>query len=224
MIIDCVSDLHGSIPELEGGDLLIIAGDLTGIDAPEEYLTYFQWLSEQHYERIVWIAGNHDGLLANDKALRQIKSSEFFPTSQYAQKIEYLKDSGTEFKGLKIWGSPWTPTYQEWYFMKDRGPEIKQMWDKIPLDTNILVTHGPPFGILDSVAGFYSDKGIEVGCQDLKNKIMDLKKLQLHVFGHIHESHGVKKLRQTTFVNASIMNVDFDPENKPIRIILDECK
>lgn len=220
MIIDCVSDMHGSIPDLEGGDLLIVGGDLTGIDAPEEYLTYFQWLSEQKYERIVWIAGNHDGLLTNDKLIREIKSSEFFPTSHYAEKIEYLKDSGTEFKGLKIWGSPWTPTFQDWHFMKDRGQSIKAMWDKIPLDTNILITHGPPLGILDSVDLGYSNMNTQVGCEDLMNKIKQLKDLKLHVFGHIHESHGTVKLQETTFVNASIMNVDFDPENKPIRIIL----
>lgn len=220
MIVDCISDMHGAIPELEGGDLLIVAGDLTGIDAAEEYLTYFQWLSEQRYERIVWIAGNHDGGLANDKVMREIKSSEFFPACQYAEKIEYLMDSGTEYKGLRIWGSPWTPTFQDWHFMKDRGSEIKAMWDKIPLDTNILITHGPPLGILDTVTGFYSTMGSHVGCEDLKNKINHLNDLKLHVFGHIHECHGIKKLQKTTFVNASMMNVDFDPENKPIRIEL----
>ena len=209
MIVDCVSDMHGAIPELEGGDLLIVAGDLTGIDAPEEYLTYSQWLSEQRYERIVWIAGNHDGRLANDKLMREIKSSEFFPTSQYAKKIEYLMDSGTEYKGLKIWGSPWTPTFQDWHFMKDRGNEIKAIWDKIPLirptDCVILL-----FPCLLGV------KNLE----DLKNKINNLNELKLHVFGHIHECYGIKKLQKTTFVNASMMNVDFDPENKPIRIEL----
>lgn len=204
MIIDCISDLHGTVVGLEGGDLLIVAGDITALDEAEEYASYFQWLESQPYEKIVWIAGNHDGCIANRK-VRIPKDG----------KIEYLQDSGTEYKGLKIWGSPWTPTFQDWHFMKDRGKAIQAVWDKIPLDTDILITHGPPFGILDQVAGPYNLMQ-NVGCQDLREKIEQLKQLKLHVFGHIHESHGV----QGKFVNASIMNEDYDPVNLPVRIEL----
>ena len=76
------------------------AGDITALDEPEEYASYFQWLESQPYEKIVWIAGNHDGCIANRK-VRIPKDG----------KIEYRQDSGTEYKGLKIWGSPWPPTF-----------------------------------------------------------------------------------------------------------------
>jgi Icc-related predicted phosphoesterase len=99
--------------------------------------------------------------------------------------------------------------------MKDRGREIKAIWDKIPLDTDILITHGPPSGILDFV-----DPKNSPGCEDLTLKLKELKKLKLHVFGHIHESYGTTVRDGVQFVNASIMNGDYEPVHSPIRIVL----
>ncbi len=197
MIIDCISDLHGYKPELQGGDLLIVAGDLTARDKDSEYIELMLWLTKQDYKKKVMIAGNHDGKL---EAWQPMKLDD----------VDYLCDSATEYEGLKIWGAPWTPTFYYWYFMKDRGEPIKEMWDKIPDDVDILVTHGPPYGILDN----------RLGCMDLTNALPRLTKLKLHVFGHIHESPGQEVINGTTFVNASIMDKRYRPFHKPIRIIL----
>lgn len=210
MKIDCISDLHGEEPQLPGGDLLIVAGDLTARNKISEHMRFNEWLKSQPYEKIVFIAGNHDGQLINTKPFDQ-------------ENISYLRDSGTEFRGKKIWGSPWTPVFCNWHFMKKRN-EIKAMFDLIPSDTDILVTHGPPYGILDKVQ--MSSKGDEhrlAGCKELKAAIERIQP-DLHVFGHIHEGHGHQfikgETKGTLYVNASIMDVDYNATNKPIRCYL----
>ena len=207
MIIDCISDPHGHKPELEGGDLLIVAGDLTARDSKEEMLFFLEWIQGLNYRKIVFIAGNHDGWMQKNQKIWTLKTED--------SDIIYLCDSGAEFEGLKIWGSPWTPTYGCWYFMKNRGDEIKSAWDLIPDDIDILVTHGPPYGILDK-----NIDGEHCGCEELREAAFRLSP-KLHVFGHIHECGG-KTLNTvlTQYVNASIMNEKYWPVNKPIRIIL----
>jgi len=224
MNIDCISDLHGHLPDLEGGDLLIVAGDITAHDKVPEWVKFFSWLEEQNYRKKILIAGNHDGFLG--KCCSSKESQLMGLREEYD--FEYLFDSGIEFEGIKIWGSPWTPTYFNWHFMKDRGEQIRAMWNKIPLDTNILVTHGPAFGMLDK-----NRKGEYCGCQDLADVIDDLKDLKLHVFGHIHEAYGKRYQAYTTnavnfdvipsghlSINASLMNDFYYIVNKPIRVIL----
>ena len=210
MIIDCVSDLHGFKPLLPGGDLLIIAGDLTARDTADQHEDFKEWVLSQKYTRKILIAGNHDGHIQRCELPR------------YDDGIDYLQDFGTEFEGLKIWGSPWTPTFYDWHFMKDRGEPIKKMWDLIPDDTEILITHGPPFGIQDQVK--YSSKAQEgkfAGCEELRNAIDHrLKKLKLHVFGHVHEGYGKVIVNGVHHVNASIMDEEYRPVNKPIRIVI----
>ncbi len=216
MIIDCISDLHGARPELEGGDLLIVAGDLTARDEPEQHFRFEEWLEEQDYIKKIVIAGNHDGFLVN-------RGPHMFAGA------EYLLDSGLSWWGLKIWGSPWTPTFCNWHFMKDRGKEIRKMWDLIPKDTEILITHGPAYGLLDTVD--ISSKAVygrHAGCEELRKVVERLPKLKLHVFGHIHEGYGQVMLKRPGYgdennvlcVNASIMDGHYNPVNKPIRVIL----
>lgn len=218
MIIDCISDLHGYEPTLEGGDLLIVAGDLTASDMGYQYLQFLDWLKEQKYDKKVVIAGNHDGLLEGGrwKTCTPLEYTDD-PT------IEYLQDSGTKFKGLKIWGSPWTPIFCNWHFMAGPG-DRKSKCALIPDDIDILITHGPPHGILDTCPDM-DGKNKQVGCKHLRDILYSEKiKPKLHVFGHIHESYGhIRKMLDyphTQFVNASIMDRDYNPVNKPIRIIL----
>ena len=200
MKIDCTSDLHGSLPFLVKGDLLIVAGDLTASDELWGYKRVEEWLKCLHgYKHIVIIAGNHDGKIQKGYRLK------------LPENAHYLQDSGIEIEGFKIWGSPWTPSFYNWHFMKERGDEIKEKWDLIPDDTDILVTHGPAKGMLDY--GF--------GCEELRNTIDErLKRLKLHVCGHIHESYGYQKDGECFFVNASMMNAKYRPYNKPIMVYL----
>lgn len=201
MIIDCISDLHGDYPkDLSGGDLLIIAGDITASDLSSQYLRFFSWLDKQDYEKKILVGGNHDGLFA-----------EIAPDFGH---WNYLCDSGTKFLGLKIWGSPWTPEFSSWHFMLPRGEKLKEKWDLIPSDTDILVTHGPAFGILDK-----TDYEERIGCKDLL-KAVERVKPKLHVFGHNHGGYGKIERKETIFVNAARMDESYEPVNKPIRVEL----
>jgi Icc-related predicted phosphoesterase len=245
MIIDCISDLHGYYPNLEGGDLLIVAGDLTGRDTDKQHLQFIEWLAYgqqfgNKYKKIIYIAGNHDGFLdPKNKRYGQIKVPESW-------NIEYLCDSGTEFvyyppleacnenheiktyerPKLKIWGSPWTLKFDGMNphcmaFTCDTEEELAEKWAMIPDDVDILVTHGPPYGIYDIVEEYMTGKEESVGSISLGHHVIDRIKPKIHIFGHIHE-HGGKSIDMmiTKFVNASHVNEYYEPVNKPIRVIL----
>lgn len=249
MIIDCISDLHGHYPKLEGGDLLIIAGDCTATDSVKDWVGFYAWLKIQPYKCKVYIGGNHDNLLQkgvsqsdpNHKWLRAIDPED--PHSGI-----YLCDSGCEFnchldgfpeedegflpsgkRTLKIWGSPWTKSFPGMNpkckaFTVDTEEELAEKWELIPKDTNILITHSPPFGIMDQVKDYSSGKIINCGSESLHAHRDWDAGLILHVFGHIHEGYGIEKETSPIFkaidVNASHVNEHYKPVNKPIRVIL----
>lgn len=234
MIIDCISDLHGFYPKLDGGDLLIIAGDLTAHDFGEEYLRFNAWLSMQRYEKKIVIAGNHDNLCQNGIKLNisdkyeELTLIDSVPV--LADRAEYLCDSGTEFEDLKIWGSPWTPWFEGvnprcTAFMLPEN-KLENKFSMIPNDINILITHGPPWATLDLVKQISFTEEVEfTGSKSLVKSFERINPF-LHVFGHIHASYGainkpimnLNKRNMCTFVNASHVNERYEPVNKPIRI------
>ena len=217
MKITCISDLHGELPELPGGDLLIVAGDLTASDKLSQYLQFFMWMSQQDYKFKVLIGGNHDNEIQN-------RAVQFDPNFG----ITYLCDSGCEFEGLKIWGSPWTSQFPginphccafTMPFGCDTEDHLDDKWQMIPNDTDILITHSPPYGIFDE-----TDREESVGSRSLIVRLAEIKP-KLHVFGHIHEEggkilHVPWSTTGTTFVNASLMDSDYDMTNKPVEIEL----
>lgn len=215
MIIDCISDLHGFYPNLDGGDLLIIAGDFTAHDEIIQYEHFFKWLSEQNYRKVVLVAGNHDNKMQNDNN----KLMNLIPGH-----VDYLCDSHIEFEEFKIYGSPWTMRFANMNsncmaFTCENEYEISQKFDLIPIDVNILVTHSPPFSILDS-----NIRDKMCGSISLKYNIQDLLKynnLKLHVFGHIHEQGGkVSNKNRCRFVNVCHVNENYEPVNNPFRMII----
>ena len=152
--------------DLPGGDILIHAGDFmsTGYSVEEAY-EFFNWFdSIDNYDTKIFIAGNHDRLMEND------------PTKMAGiltgyKTIDYLEDDfmGIIYGGepeIKIWGSPWQPEFYNWAFNLIRNSEeLKAKWDAIPNDTDILITHGPPFGYQDTPGGH----SIRVGCESYRD-------------------------------------------------------
>ncbi len=210
MIIDLVSDLHGCKPALHGGDLLIVAGDLTARDTFPEYCSLFQWISRLPYRKKIVIGGNHDGLLDSDDWFAKMTSD-----------FTYLCDAECEFEGLKIWGTPWTKTFEGMNpkckaFTCDTEEELAEKWALIPNDTDILITHSPPYGNLD-----VTKDGKSVGSYSLWERYEKVRP-KLFVFGHIHESYGcsTRANNSTIFINASHVNERYQPVNKPVRIAL----
>jgi Icc-related predicted phosphoesterase len=192
IIVDVVSDLHGFYPALPGGDLLIIAGDCTKDDTLPSWGKFFKWVERQKYRKKVMIAGNHDNFCKSwatsgtftDEAFQQIYPGEM-PV------IDYLCDSGMEFvvypelsqmeegksydrPKVKIWGSPWTTSFKGMNphckaFTVDSDEELFDKWALIPKDVDILITHSPPYGIVDKTMS-----GKNVGSKSLKRAMDDL--------------------------------------------------
>lgn len=240
MKIDCISDIHGFYPSLTGGDLLILAGDYTARDTIKEWAEFFSWLKKQKYLKKILVAGNHDNFLynsypKNDKeALDLSEVQEFlkYMGEEIDHDFEYLCDSGTEFEGLKIWGSPWTSQFEginprccafTESFDCDNEYWLNDHWDEIPSDTDILITHSPPYGILDKEI-----RGTFCGSKSLLEHLERIK-CKIHVFGHIHEcggqqliykrpGHGIEN--NTIMINASYVNERYKPVNKPMRIVI----
>lgn len=246
MKITCIADLHGHLPKLDGGDILIIAGDITASDKIIEYCRYFDWLKKQKYKKIIVIGGNHDNLLAHTISTEECRNMGIFEGDDGLDHVEYLLDNGTLFeyeeeietesgtkmipRKLKIWGSPWT----NWF--RGINPKCKAFmgneellfskWKMIPKDTDILITHGPPFGCMDKTY-----EGKYVGSKSLADALLKLK-LKLHVFGHIHEGYGQQHQALSAktpwdthlepighlSINCSLMNQYYQPVNKPVTI------
>lgn len=233
MIIDCISDLHGYEPILPGGDLLILAGDYTKSDTFSQWSDFFCWLKKQNYRKKILISGNHDNFLEsgfpkNKKEANDLKEIQSFLEQEEDRDLEdfeYLCDSGTTFEGLKIWGSPWSAQFKGInpnccaFTVKhhDHTDEIlEEYWKKIPVNTDILVTHSPPYRIMDK-----TNKGHYVGSKSLRQHVISRIKPKIHAFGHIHECGGIMiDSVLTKFVNASVMDENYNPIFSPIRIIL----
>lgn len=204
MRIVMISDTHGlhrrvRIPD---GDLLLHAGDLTNHGELDQVADFNDWLGTLPHRHKFVIAGNHDFCFEeSDGAARLLTNAT------------YLLDSGVTVEGLRIWGSPWQPWFFDWAFNLQRGPEIRAKWKLVPDATDILITHGPPRGFGDR-----TDSGEDAGCADLLAEIRERIRPRLHVFGHIHEGYGQWNDGETTFVNASTCNLDYDPVQPPIVI------
>ncbi|XP_043919761.1 metallophosphoesterase domain-containing protein 1-like isoform X2 [Protopterus annectens] len=211
----CISDTHfaNNIP-LPEGDVLIHAGDFSDWGRRQEIEKFCAWLDVCNFEKKIVIAGNHD--LSLDKYFMEefLKIDPGFNAmSLLSNYCTYLQDSFTTVKGLKIYGSPWIPEYGACGFSTLRK-NLKEIWQKIPIDTDILITHFPPFGICDKVPAVG-----HVGCEALTTAVKEIKPM-LHVFGHIHEGYGYSFNGNTLFVNASILTKSRLPVNPPFVIDL----
>lgn len=200
--IVAVSDTHEhhwhlNIPD---GDVFIHAGDITArgdIDALPDFNDFLGSLPHKH--KLV-IAGNHDFCLE-----REPERARAMLTN-----CTYLLDEGVTIAGLNFWGSPWQPWHHNWAFNLHRGGQIRQKWNLIPADTDVLITHGPPLR-----HGDYTYMGNYVGCADLREIVWKLKP-KLHIFGHIHEAAGITRNAHTIFANACTVNLAHKPVNPPL--------
>jgi Icc-related predicted phosphoesterase len=202
-----LSDTHGRHRHFTTppGDILIHAGDImTNGYRKEEIVDFNDWLGEQPQAKKVVIAGNHDRLFESTTSAQGVLTNAI-----------YLENSGVTIAGLKFWGSPASPEFCNWAFNYRRGAHINRIWQQIPDDTDVLITHGPPAGIQDWV----KPKTASLGCRDLLHAVIRVKP-KLHVFGHIHGGYGEWQGTTTHFVNASLLDERYRPVNQPIVVDL----
>lgn len=210
--IVCISDTHNCNEQISvpNGDILIHSGDATTIGNVEQIVAFNRWFASLPHKHKIFIAGNHDWLFEKDSSLARRLLDKV---------IIYLQDNFVEIEGLKIYGSPWQPRFYDWAFNLNRGKELEEKWRWIPSDIDVLITHGPPFKILDEVPRQYFVEN--TGCEELRKRIEQiatLKKLKLHVFGHIHCGYGTHEEFGVKFVNASACDEEYQPTQPPIVI------
>ena len=200
----CISDTHESHRKIRvpDGDLLLFAGDMSFLGEAIAIREFNAWLGTLHHPNKVVIAGNHDWMFERDATRAEAMITN----------ATYLNDSGCVIEGLKIWGSPIQPEFCDWAFNRRRGTQIDRHWRMIPDNTDILITHGPPYGILDT-----SREGSQhLGCEDLLRAVERVKP-KLHVFGHIHGGAGIYKQDCSggpIFVNAAVLNEAYKPNGQ----------
>ena len=231
----CISDTHSKIDNTtlsllpDDCDVLIHAGDFTMLSSEAEIKEFNEYLGsiKSKFKHIVVIAGNHElsfdentwnkgGVLMSLVKLFNFRS----PFAQYLTPVEsrklltnctYIQDETIELYGIKIYGSPWQPSHFSLAFNLPRGQVLLDKWNRIPSDTDILVTHGPPLGVGDLVKGRY-----RVGCAELLTTVKQRVQPKYHIFGHIHEDYGMWSDDKTVFVNASICDRKYNANHKPI--------
>ena len=191
----------------EGADVVVFSGDMSGRGQKHEIEDFLVWYSAMPIEKKIFISGNHDFFWEKTDEL----DIKLFLENRG---LIYLNDSEVVIDGIKFWGSPITPFFHNWAFNRLPGDDIEKHWSLIPNDVDVLITHGPPYGILDEVNNSYSS---DIGCPQLMKKIEEIKP-QAHCFGHIHEGYGKVIWNETTFINSSIMDEKYEPTNKPISL------
>ena len=213
MRLVCLSDIHGQLAKsikIPSGDILIFSGDYVDSDktATDTLNRVVSWLEQSDCKTILFTPGNHDRLFERDIHLaRKILDED------YDKRIILLMDKAVTIDGINFYGSPYSPEFRNWAFMYRRGYEAKKKWEQIPPETNILFTHGPPYGKLDLTPEMQN-----VGCEQLRDRITQLPNLKAHIFGHIHDSYGRVKKDGVEYINASICNEAYKPIN-PIQIL-----
>ena len=205
--IDCVSDLHGYEPIVKGAQFLVIGGDHTANDNSKNIDKFCKWVEKAaaNYDHVIYIGGNHD-----EQLYRAYKDG--YPHLKSVKNVHYLKDAAIELEGVKFYGSPWSPHFEginpqcTAFVLND--DKLKAKWKKIPADTEVLITHTPPYGILDT-----SKKGIHCGSYSLNRRLLDgvdrKEKINpaIHIFGHIHEEgNSDMAIGFTRYVNCSFVD------------------
>ena len=212
MKLVCISDTHGKHRQLDlpPGDVLIHAGDWTGGQdiAFVETEDFLSWFEDQPHEHKILIAGNHEVTVE-----RQYKF--FTELLESYPSITYLHNSETVINGIKFYGSPYSNEFYNWAFMEHEF-KLQDIWDMIPDDTNVLITHGPAYGCNDRVNNHHGADP-HVGSQSLHYRKLELgNSLKAHISGHIHEAYGITTTGDILNICASILNEHYKLVNKPI--------
>ena len=207
MKICIISDTHNKhkrLGKLPDADAIIHCGDFTSVGYSHEIVNFMKWYSELPYEHKIIVAGNHDWLFETHKILALEKVPE---------NVTYLEDSGIELDGVYFYGSPVSKPFNNWAFNRPEE-KLAQHWKAIPENTDVLITHSPPYLVWDYVPRSKEHHG----SPSLYYEVVERIRPKIHCFGHIHEGYGVRTIENTVFVNASNLDGDYMCVNEPILI------
>ena len=207
MKIVAISDTHGHTPDLPDGDILIIAGDIFPIDNHDHHFQrrylnarIIPWIKEHNFKHVLFVPGNHDFLCEIPGIYRVFEN----------QGIHFLVDRSQTIEGINFYGFPWVPNLEYWAFHA-HDPMMVDKCDEIPMDTDILISHGPPINILDN-------KDMNYGCTHLAARLQRVLPMY-HIFGHVHEGYGEIQLGDICFMNVSYLDDDYQiVDNREIQV------
>lgn len=204
-IISDTHNKHKRLAKLPEANVIIHCGDFTSMGHSHEIVEFMKWFSKlEQFEHKIIIAGNHDWLFETNGILAREKVPE---------NVIYLEDCEVIIEGIKFYGTPVQLPFCNWAFNRPEE-KLKQHWEAIPDDTDVLITHQPPFGIFDW--SVYDNK--HTGSPSLYFEVVERIKPKVHCFGHIHSGYGVKIIENTTFINGSNLDEDYMCVYDPIII------
>lgn len=216
LIISDTHEKHESLilpSDIETYDVLIHAGDASNHRIPalneRGMLDFIDWYAAIPIKNKIYVPGNHDTAFAHKLV-------------KFPRDIHVLVHREIIIDGVKFFGSPYTPKFGTgWAYNVQRG-KLYNYWEEIPEDTDVLITHGPPFGIRDRTL-YLNYQPSPVGCEELRSRLYYMWHLKLHIFGHIHDEDGIKnqgieELETTKFINASYVDITYEPANDFITI------
>lgn len=225
MKITFISDTHGmhnslSRKLLPGGDVLIHSGDMSNVGTLDGIRRFCEWFNLiEGYNFKIFIAGNHDFGFEVDPitATRIVRE---YPNIIYLEDSQFdIYDIETD-KTTSIFGTPWVPSFGNWAFnVMSNTDRMEEKRNLIPENIDILITHCPPIGILDTAGPPYNRPLL--GCEMLYNRVMEVTP-KINVFGHIHGSYGYKFINDTHFINATLLNEYYDMVNNPVVVEWDK--
>jgi predicted phosphohydrolase len=195
--IVAVADTHLFHDELvvPDGDVFVHAGDLCRGGDVDELRVAAAWIASLPHPHKLVVAGNHDWAFVREPAAARAALGD----------ILYVQDGEVAIDGMRIWGSPWQPEYNDWAFNLPRGAALAAVWAQIPIGLDVLVTHGPPEGIGDR-----GPVGGRQGCAELRRRVAEVRP-RLHLFGHIHQDGGAWREHATTFANVTTWECERAP-------------
>ncbi|MBI4759847.1 MAG: metallophosphatase domain-containing protein [Chloroflexota bacterium] len=208
MKIVAFSDTHGRRPwfNIPDGDVLVFAGDMTLHGRLDEVVKFNEFLGSLPHTHKLVIAGNHDMCFEAQPDESRARLSNAI----------YLQDESVTIQGVKFYGTPWQPIFRDMAFNLPRE-SLRVKWEHIPPETDVLITHTPPYGHHDRT--FF---GSRVGCRELLEAVGHIQPA-LHIFGHIHEAFGQSTNGRTVFANVSICNLFYIPMRRPVVFEGENC-
>lgn len=183
-----ISDTHGKHRELRNlpiADVFIHSGDFTFGGSDAEAMDFIEWICGLPYAQKIFIAGNHDDCMRNT-------TPQDLPNN-----VHYLKDSSTNIAGITFYGAPLL------FGMTDGVLGSIEHYSLIPCQTDILISHRPPFGILDG------SNHIHLGSHQLLDIVTNFRPF-FHLYGHAHDSYGLVKIDGITYSNAAVVDNNYN--------------
>ena len=223
----CLSDTHGQhnemIHSIPAGDVLLFAGDFTMLGRESTIHSFLSWLDGQPFKTKIIIGGNHELTLHRDAMLNNYPEAKEDANTVIAGLVSvskkhctYLEHEQLEVEGFNLFATPYSAGYPAYAFHQILSEQRHALWQTLPDNIDILMTHGPPLNILDFAADRTKPlSNIHAGDQELRDRVAEINPL-VHLFGHIHEAHGVSSEGGILFINAAICDVEKKPTHKPI--------